>query len=256
MGNRKGRPRAAFASCSYFAVSSPDFLADFFVFFFGAILSFDLSVLLMSLCAAGPVVPPALSDVCANAGEARKARAVAARISLRIGWISQGLGGYSSFPARLNGTGRAPVPLPGSVVRERRVSSFGAPRWLAMTQRVSVPHSSARHPGSALASLACPGPRGWDGMVVTPRSRGMICPSFASTLSLDRRGSGECRVRAAPAVSCASLCEECAHEHTGSAEAIRHSLRNGLTAYAVLSPATNSYCHRRWRMKADQARLS
>jgi hypothetical protein len=28
-----------------------------------------------------------------------------------------------------------------------------------------------------------------------------------------------------------------AHEHTGSAEAIRHSLRNGFTAYIVLSPA-------------------
>ena len=28
-----------------------------------------------------------------------------------------------------------------------------------------------------------------------------------------------------------------AHEHTGSAEAIRHSLRNGFTAYFVLSPA-------------------
>ena len=27
-----------------------------------------------------------------------------------------------------------------------------------------------------------------------------------------------------------------AHEHTGSAEAIRHSLRNGFTAYIVLSP--------------------
>jgi hypothetical protein len=27
-----------------------------------------------------------------------------------------------------------------------------------------------------------------------------------------------------------------AHEHTGSAEAIRHSLRNGFTAYNVLSP--------------------
>jgi hypothetical protein len=29
-----------------------------------------------------------------------------------------------------------------------------------------------------------------------------------------------------------------AHEHTGSAEAIRHSLRNGVTAYAVLSPVS------------------
>jgi len=31
-----------------------------------------------------------------------------------------------------------------------------------------------------------------------------------------------------------------AHEHTGSAEAVRPSLRNGFTAYTVLSPATGS----------------
>jgi hypothetical protein len=31
----------------------------------------------------------------------------------------------------------------------------------------------------------------------------------------------------------------CAHEHTGTAGALRHSLRNGLTAYAVLSLETN-----------------
>src|SRR6476660_1950612 len=29
-----------------------------------------------------------------------------------------------------------------------------------------------------------------------------------------------------------------------AAEAIRHSLRNGFTAYPALSPATNSSCHR------------
>ena len=39
-----------------------------------------------------------------------------------------------------------------------------------------------------------------------------------------------------------------AHEHTGSAEAIRHSLRNGFTAYAVISSATNSSCHRHRRI--------
>jgi hypothetical protein len=33
------------------------------------------------------------------------------------------------------------------------------------------------------------------------------------------RGRRECRVRAAPAVSCASCTRKCAHEHTGSAEA-------------------------------------
>ena len=41
--------------------------------------------------------------------------------------------------------------------------------------------------------------------------------------------------------------KKCAHEHTGPAESIRPSLRNGLTAYAALSPETNSFClrHRR-----------
>jgi hypothetical protein len=36
---------------------------------------------------------------------------------------------------------------------------------------------------------------------------------------------------------------------TGTDGAIRHSLRNGFTAYALLSPATNSSCHRRLQIK-------
>jgi hypothetical protein len=43
-------------------------------------------------------------------------------------------------------------------------------------------------------------------------------------------------MRAAPAISCAKWTKENAHEHTGSAEALRHSLRNGFTAYNALSP--------------------
>jgi hypothetical protein len=35
--------------------------------------------------------------------------------------------------------------------------------------------------------------------------------------------------------------QKSAHEHTGSAEDIRHSLRNGFTAYTALSSATNSF---------------
>src|SRR5260370_40619163 len=62
------------------------------------------------------------------------------------------------------------------------------------------------------------------------------------------RGRRECRVRAAPAVSCARCTKENAHEHTGSAETLRHSPRNGFTAYAALSPATNSSCHRHRRI--------
>ena len=48
-------------------------------------------------------------------------------------------------------------------------------------------------------------------------------------------------MRAAPEVSCAMCTEESAHEHTGSAENIRHSLRNGFTAYFVLSPENGSF---------------
>ena len=52
---------------------------------------------------------------------------------------------------------------------------------------------------------------------------------------LQVRGRRESRVRAAPAVSCAMCTEKCAHEHTGSAETLRPSPRNGFTAYSVLS---------------------
>ena len=40
-----------------------------------------------------------------------------------------------------------------------------------------------------------------------------------------------------------------AHEHTGTAGALRHSLRSGLTAYTGLSPETNSSCLRRRRVE-------
>ena len=79
-------------------------------------------------------------------------------------------------------------------------------------------------------------------------SRRQLRPRFAEILSLKTRGSRECRVLAAPAVSCAKCAERCAHEHTGTAGALRHSLRNGLTAYAALSLETNSSCLHRCRL--------
>ena len=69
----------------------------------------------------------------------------------------------------------------------------------------------------------------------------VACPS-------GMRGRREDRVRAAPAVSCAMCTKKCAHEHTGPAESIRPSLRNGLTAYGALFPETNSSCLRRCRI--------
>src|ERR1700675_49914 len=54
---------------------------------------------------------------------------------------------------------------------------------------------------------------------------------FQNIAPSEIRGRRKCRGRAAPAVSCAICTKESAHEHTGSAEAPRHSLRNGFTAY-------------------------
>src|ERR1700753_4013020 len=57
----------------------------------------------------------------------------------------------------------------------------------------------------------------------------MLTISFASP---DEEGAGKDRVRAPPAVSCALMHnKKCAHEHTGSAETLRPSLRNGFTTY-------------------------
>jgi hypothetical protein len=48
-------------------------------------------------------------------------------------------------------------------------------------------------------------------------------------------------VLAAPAVSRAICAKENAHEHTGQWETLRPSLRNGFTAYFVLSPENGSF---------------
>ena len=52
------------------------------------------------------------------------------------------------------------------------------------------------------------------------------------------------------------LHKNAAHEHTGPAESIRPSLRNGSTAYAALSSETNSSCLRRfadWRRRLTRS---
>src|SRR5881397_2701886 len=69
-------------------------------------------------------------------------------------------------------------------------------------------------------------------------SRDALRPRFAEIPFPPTRGRREDRVRAAPAVSCAMCTKKCAHEHTGPAESIRPSLRDGFTAYSALSPVT------------------
>src|SRR5258708_16445183 len=57
---------------------------------------------------------------------------------------------------------------------------------------------------------------------------------------LEMRGRRECRMRAAPAIPCAMVLSMRARAYR-AAEAIRHSLRNGFTAYNVLSPENGSF---------------
>ena len=73
--------------------------------------------------------------------------------------------------------------------------------------------------------------------------------SYPSTMPSKEEGAGNAGCRLAPAVSCANSANRCAHEHTGTAGAARHSLRDGFTAYTELSPETNSSCLRRRRIE-------
>src|ERR687890_236430 len=74
------------------------------------------------------------------------------------------------------------------------------------------------------------------------RSRGIDRPRFASSFALfENRGRREDRMLAAPAVSRAICANKTAHEHTGQRETLRPSLRNGFTAYFVLSPENGSF---------------
>ncbi len=71
--------------------------------------------------------------------------------------------------------------------------------------------------------------------LATHFARGLL----SSFLALQTEGAGKTGCALHPR-SHVQLCEKGAHEHTGPAESIRPSLRNGFTAYAVISPATNS----------------
>src|ERR1700738_939153 len=83
-------------------------------------------------------------------------------------------------------------------------------------------------------------------------ARGVLEDSLPSQVE----GAGNTGCALHPRSRVQKCAKESAHEHTGSAEALRHSLRNGFTAYNALSPATNSFCHRRQRIKgASYARL-
>jgi hypothetical protein len=80
---------------------------------------------------------------------------------------------------------------------------------------------------------------------MSPQSRGALRPRFAKIVRPKKRAQGMPGACCTRGLVC-NKCEEYAHEHTGTAGALRHSLRDGLTAYTELSLETNSFClHRR-----------
>src|SRR6195952_1870900 len=60
------------------------------------------------------------------------------------------------------------------------------------------------------------------------------------------RAQGRPGARCTRGLAC-KIVQRDAHEHTGSAEAVRPSLRSGFTAYNVLSQVTGLFCHLRLR---------
>jgi hypothetical protein len=74
------------------------------------------------------------------------------------------------------------------------------------------------------------------------RSRGALRPRFASWFALlEIRGRREDRVLAAPAVSRAICANKNCTRAYRAAGTLRPSLRNGFTAYFVLSPENGSF---------------
>jgi hypothetical protein len=84
-----------------------------------------------------------------------------------------------------------------------------------------------------------------------PHSRDIIRPSFANSFApQNREGAGDPQERAQgrPGARCTRglMCKDAlgknAHEHTGSAEAVRPSLRSGFTAYLRALPGETRAC--------------
>jgi hypothetical protein len=82
---------------------------------------------------------------------------------------------------------------------------------------------------------------------VRPHSRGTMLPEVCMSLSLKNEGAGNagCALHPRSRVQNGKTKRTRAYR---AAEAIRHSLRNGFTAYIALSPAIGLVCHRRQRI--------
>ena len=77
---------------------------------------------------------------------------------------------------------------------------------------------------------------------ISPRSAPELCQKYSLPSKQRAQGKPDARCTRGPV---SKLHKKHAHEHTGPAEAIRLSLRNGFNGCFVLSPAIGLSCHRR-----------
>ena len=77
---------------------------------------------------------------------------------------------------------------------------------------------------------------------ITPRSRGALRPKLCKSFGPqeDERAQGRPGARCTRGLVC-KCTSKSAHEHTGSAETLRPSLRNGSKAYGALSPEYRAF---------------
>jgi hypothetical protein len=134
----------------------------------------------------------------------------------------------------------------------------------AARRRLALPIPSHRHRGSTALNASSGGSSDQSAKHAAghtfaisrpqgPESCQGVLPRFTletgGCRAIPRRDAGNAGMRAAPAVSCANVRKEKRTRAYRFSGGIRHSLRNGLTAYATLSSATNSSCHRRRRIE-------
>jgi hypothetical protein len=106
-----------------------------------------------------------------------------------------------------------------------------------------------RPPQCAIAHKADDDSEGYDFAI----SRRVFARAFTNSLS----SPSNQRAQGMPGARCTRglVCQNCAFRRTRAyraAEAVRHPLRNGFTAYFVLSPVSGLFCHRRRRDTSRQ----
>jgi hypothetical protein len=168
-----------------------------------------------------------------------------------------------SYSAKAEYPVRREFSIPSPTPRNTGSSAFGdddveslAPPSNAVI--ASASEAIQRPQGSA--GLLPPSPNGYGGQVVASAPRNDVdgsernfafsrrdAPEFCKFIpppekqraqrDPQERARGRPGARCTRCLMCQCICKKTAHEHTGSAEAVRPSLRNGFTAYIVLSPA-------------------